>query len=80
MEVDVSDLAVGGVLLQDDSNSKSHPIAYFSSTLQAAQRKCSAYSKEAYALCPMTAFKGLPNWDLFRGTIRSQSIGQTSKE
>ena len=50
VEVDASDLAVGGVLLQDDSNGKSHPIAYFSSTLQAAQRKCSAYSKEDYTL------------------------------
>ena len=50
VEVDSNDSAVGGVLLQDDSNGKSHPIAYFSSTLQAAQRKCSAYSKDDYTL------------------------------
>ena len=50
VEVDASDLAVGGVLLQDDSNGKSHPVAYFPNTLQAAQRKWSTYSKEAHAL------------------------------
>ena len=50
VEVDASDLAVGGVLLQDDCNGKSHPVAYFSNTLQTSQRKWSAYSKEAYAL------------------------------
>ena len=50
VEVDASDVAVGGVLLQTDQMGKEHPVAYFSNTLKREQRNWSPYSKEAYAI------------------------------
>jgi hypothetical protein len=50
VEVDASDVAVGGVLLQTDKRGKEHPVAYFSNTLKRQQRDWSPYSKEAFAI------------------------------
>ena len=50
IEVDASDLAVGGVLSQTGPDDQSHPVAYFSTALQQSQRNWSATDKEAYAL------------------------------
>lgn len=50
VEVDGSDVAVGGVLLQEDERGIEHPVAYFSNTLKREQRNWSAHSKEAYAI------------------------------
>ena len=40
----------GGILLQRDRNGHDCPVAYYSNTLQPAQRKWSAHTKESYAL------------------------------
>ena len=37
LEVDASGFAIGGVLLQRKNDGKKHPIAYYSSTLNAAE-------------------------------------------
>eukprot|EP00794_Sanderia_malayensis_P011457 gene11457-12654_t len=50
IEVDASDLAVGGVLSQTGPDNQPHPVAYFSTALQKSQRNWSATDKEAYAL------------------------------
>ena len=50
VEVDGSDTAVGGVLLQPNRSGKCLPVAYFSNSLNATQQKWSAHTKEAYAL------------------------------
>ena len=50
VEVDGSDNAVGGALLQRDWNGHERPVAYYSNNLQPAQRKWSAHTKESYAL------------------------------
>ena len=50
VEVDASNVAVGGVLLQEDPSGKEHPVAYFSNTLKREQRDWSAHTKEAYAI------------------------------
>ena len=50
VEVDASDHAVGGMLLQADSNDKFLPVAYYSNTLRAEQRRWSPHTKEAFAL------------------------------
>ena len=50
VEVDASSSAVGGVLLQDGTDNKYHPVAYYSNTLNQSQRKWSTHSKETYVL------------------------------
>ena len=50
VEVDASNIAVGGVLSQDQPDGTIHPVAYFSTTLNKSQQNWSAHSKEAYAL------------------------------
>ena len=50
VEVDANSSAVRGVLLQVGVNEKCHPVAFYSNTLNQAQRKWSTHSKEIYAL------------------------------
>ena len=50
LEVDASDVAIGGVLSQEQSDNQFHPVAYFSNTLDKSKRNWSTYTKEAYAL------------------------------
>ena len=54
VEVDASDVAVGGVLLQSDELGESHPVAYFSNSLKPAERRWSPYTKEAKAIVMAT--------------------------
>ena len=50
MEVDASDVAVGGELSQRGKDGTSHPVAYFSTLLKGPQRNWSTHSKESFAL------------------------------
>ena len=50
VEVDASNHAVGGVLSQVFDDGKLHPVAYYSTALQASQKQWSATTKEAFAL------------------------------
>ena len=50
VQVDASNIAVGGVLSQEQPDGTVHPVAYFSTTLNKSQQNWSAHSKEAYAL------------------------------
>ena len=49
-EVDASNHAVGGVLLQFGDDGKPHLVSYYSTALQQSQKNWSATSKEAFAL------------------------------
>ena len=55
VEVDASNIAVGGVLSQDQPDGTIHPVAYLSTTLNKSQQNWSAHSKEAYA--PLVAVR-----------------------
>ncbi len=48
--VDASDVAVGAVLVQDDSANVEHPVAYFSKKLNKHQIRYSTIEKEALSL------------------------------
>ena len=50
MEEDASNFAVGGVLSQVFDDGNLHPVAYYSTALQAPQKQWSATTKEAFAL------------------------------
>ena len=50
VEVDASGYAIGAVLMQRDENGKRHPVAYFSSTLNEADRNYDIYTLELYAI------------------------------
>ena len=50
MDVDASDHAFGGVLLQKGSDSTLYPVAYFSDAVQNSQKNWAPTTKEAYAL------------------------------
>ena len=50
LATDASDVGVGAVLLQSDSQGIEHPISYFSKKLSPSQRKYSTVEKEALAL------------------------------
>ena len=60
VQVDASDHAVGGVLSQGNANGEWHPVAYFSTTLTAAQKKWSTHSKEAFA-----AIMAIRHWHVY---------------
>ena len=57
LEVDASGFAIGGVLLQKKDDGKKHPIAYYSSTLNAAERNYDIYDLELLAIV-----RSLDNW------------------
>lgn len=50
VDVDASDLAFGGVLMQEGSDSQLHPVAYFSDSVQKSQKSWAPTTKEAFAL------------------------------
>ena len=50
VDVDASDCAFGGVLMQKGEDGKLHPVAYFSDSVQKSQSNWSATTKEAFAL------------------------------
>ena len=50
VEVDASGFALGAVLLQKKSDGKKHPITYYSSTLNAAERNYDIYELEYLAI------------------------------
>ena len=50
VEVDASGYAIGAVLMQRDEKGKRHPIAYFSSTLNEAERNYNIYTLELYVI------------------------------
>ena len=57
LEVDASRYAVGAVLLQCKEDSKLHPIGYFSSMLNEAERNYNIYDLELLAIV-----KALEHW------------------
>ena len=48
--IDTSDIAVGGILLQEDNQGIDHPVCYFSRKFNSHQRNCSTCEKETLAL------------------------------
>ena len=48
VEVDASGFALGGVLLQRQEDGKKHPIGYYSTTLNEAQRNYDIYELECH--------------------------------
>ena len=54
LEVDASDVAVGGVLSHYQNDNQLHPVAYFSTALTDSQKKWSTYNKETFALVMAT--------------------------
>ena len=50
VEVDASGYVIGAVLMQRDEKGKRHPVAYFSSTLNEAERNYDIYTLELYAI------------------------------
>ena len=62
LEVDASGFAVGAVLLQRKADGKKHPIAYYSATLNAAERNYDIYELELLAIC-----KAIDHWWHFLG-------------
>ena len=55
VEVDASGFAVGAVLLQRKADGKKHPIAYYSATLNAAERNYDIYELELLAISKATS-------------------------
>src|ERR1700744_2891509 len=53
VEVDALDYAMGAVLMQHDGKGILHPVAFFSKTMNAAQRNYDVYNKELLALVEM---------------------------
>lgn len=60
VEVDASKQAVGGVLSQNQDDGILHPVAYFSTTMNDAQRNWSPYIQEAYAIV-----MAVRHWDTY---------------
>ena len=50
LDVDASDIAFGGVLMQEGSDSVLHPVGYFSDAVQKSQKSWSPTTKEAFAM------------------------------
>ena len=62
VEVDASGFALGAVLLQKKSDGKKHPIAYYSSTLNAVERNYDIYKLEYLAI-----HRAMMHWRHFLG-------------
>jgi hypothetical protein len=60
LEVDASGFAVGAVLLQRKTDGKKHPIAYYSATLNAAERNYDIFDLELLAI-----YKAVNHWRPF---------------
>ena len=50
VDVDASDVAFGGVLMQKGSDDLLHPVGYFSDSVKPSQKSWAATTKEAFAL------------------------------
>ena len=50
IDVDASDIAFGGVLMQKGSDNFMHPVAYFSDSVKASQKGWAPTTKEAFTL------------------------------
>ena len=57
LEVDTSGFAIGAVLIQRKDDGKRHPIGYYSSTLNEAERNYNIYDLELLAIV-----KALKHW------------------
>jgi hypothetical protein len=53
VEVDTSNYAIGAVLMQRDEKNVLHPVAFFSKTMNEAQRNYDVYNHELLGLCKM---------------------------
>src|ERR1700761_9484522 len=53
VEVDASNYAIGAVLMQKDDKNVMHPVAFFSKTMNDAQRNYDVYNRELLALIEM---------------------------
>jgi hypothetical protein len=53
VEVDASNYAIGAVLMQQDGKKVAHPVAFFSKTMNEAQRNYDVYNRELLALLEM---------------------------
>ena len=53
IEVDASNYAIGTVLMQRDDKKVLHPVAFFSKTMNKAQRNYNVYNHELLALVKM---------------------------
>ena len=53
VKVDASNYAIGAVLIQRDDNNIAHPVAFFSKTMNEAQRNYDVYNQELLALIEM---------------------------
>jgi hypothetical protein len=53
VEVDASNYAIGAVLMQRDGKKVAHPVAFFSKTMNEAQRNYDVYNRELLALLEM---------------------------
>ena len=62
LEVDASGFAVGAVLLQKKEDNKKHPVAYYSATLNEAERNYDIYDLELLAI-----YKAMNHWRQFLG-------------
>jgi hypothetical protein len=51
--VDASNYVIGAVLMQKDDNGKMHPIAFFSKTMNKAQRNYNVYNWELMGIVEM---------------------------
>src|SRR6202012_393635 len=60
LEVDASGYAIGAVLMQRQKDTKRHPIAFFSATLNAAERNYDIYDLELLAIV-----RSLEHWRTF---------------
>ena len=50
VEIDASNYAIGAVLMQKDDKGILHPVAYFSKSLNSAQRNYNVYNRELLGL------------------------------
>jgi hypothetical protein len=50
LEVEASDYAIGAVLMQRDDKNILHPVAFFSKTMNEAQRNYNVYNQELLGL------------------------------
>lgn len=67
IEVDASGYATGGVLLQQQEDSTWHPVAFRSSSMQAAERNYQIYNREMLAI-----IEALKDWRSFLEGLTSE--------
>jgi hypothetical protein len=80
LEVDASGYAIGAVLLQRQDDGKRHPVNYFSTTLNAAERNYDIYDLELLAIVKSlrnsrSLLAGSPTKSRYILTISTYNIG-----